>query len=94
VTGRSGRSVVLVNKWGLHARAAFSLAKTARGFESEIRVEKNGNFADGKDVGDLLTLCAARGETITITAEGPDCHRAVERIASLAESGFHEKDDT
>jgi len=84
------RDVVLVNQWGLHARSAFSLASTARLFKSDIRFEKNGDFADCKEVSELLTLCAACGDKITIRAEGPDSDKALEKLVKLVESGFGE----
>lgn len=82
--------VTLINQWGLHARAAFSLASAARRFTSDITVEKNGDSANGKEVGDLLTLCAAFGDTLIISAEGPDGPEALDELKSLVEARFGE----
>ncbi len=85
------KNVTVVNKWGLHAKAAFALAKEAMKFDAEITVEKNGNLADGKRIDELLMLCAGRGDTLSITTEGPDGETAMNTLADLAGSKFGEE---
>ncbi len=79
------------NKWGLHAKTAFMLAKTAMRFESDIIVQKNETRADGKHMDQLLTLCVSGGDTLDIIAEGPDEDEALGELKRLVESGFGEK---
>jgi len=84
-------NVILANKWGLHAKTAFMLAKTAMRFESDIIVRKNETRADGKHMDQLLALCVSSGDMIDIIAEGSDEDEAVGELKRLVESGFGEK---
>lgn len=84
-------NVILTNKWGLHAKCAFALAKEAMKFDSSITVEKEGQSADGKRVDDLLMLCAMCGDTIAISAKGPDEEKAIEKLAAFVGSKFGEE---
>lgn len=86
--GQYKKSVTLTNKWGLHAKTAFTLAKEAMKYEADITVEKKMKKADGKRMDDLLMLCAAFGDTLVITAVGEDGERAVSHLVSVIGSGF------
>ena len=79
------------NALGLHARAAARFVHLAARFESQIRVGRDSNAMDGKSIMGILLLAAARGTTITISADGPDEAAAVEALAQLVESGFGEE---
>lgn len=85
------KKATLVNKWGLHARTAFALASEAMRYESVITVEKKGVMADCKRIDELLLLTAACGDSVSITAEGPDEDKAAEALTAMIESGFGEK---
>ena len=84
------RSVTVVNPLGLHARAAAKFVHVATRFESQIRVGRDSKVMDGKSIMGILLLAAARGTTLTITADGPDETPAVAALAELVESGFGE----
>jgi phosphocarrier protein len=84
------RSVSVVNPLGLHARAAARFVHLATRFESQIRVGRNAKVMDGKSIMGILLLAAARGTTITISADGADEDAAVGALAQLVESGFGE----
>ena len=84
------RSVTVVNGLGLHARAAARFVHLATRFESQIRVGRNAKVMDGKSIMGILLLAAARGTTITISAEGTDESAAVDALVRLVESGFGE----
>jgi phosphocarrier protein len=84
------RSVAVVNELGLHARAAARFVHLASRFDSQIRVGRNGRMMDGKSILGILLLAAARGMTLTISAQGADENEAVEALAQLVESGFGE----
>lgn len=84
------RDVTLVNEWGLHARPAFTLAKVAMRFKSDIWMEKDGVLANVKLVTDILSLCAAKGDTIALKADGEDETEAAEEIAALVAERFGE----
>jgi phosphocarrier protein len=80
----------VVNPLGLHARAAAKFVHIATKFESHIRVGRDAKVMDGKSIMGILLLAAARGTTLTISAEGPDESRAVDALARLVETGFGE----
>ena len=82
------RAVVVINALGLHARAAARFVQLATRFGSRILVARDSNVMDGKSIMGILLLAAARGTTITISADGPDETAAVETLARLVESGF------
>ncbi len=85
------RSVTVVNQLGLHARAAARFVHLATRFESHVRVARDTKVMDGKSIMGILLLAAARGTTITITADGRDEADAVAALAKLVESGFGEE---
>ena len=58
------KTFMIQNKFGLHARPSASFVQTATRFRSEIKVEKDGQVADGKSILDLMTLAAAYGTFI------------------------------
>jgi phosphocarrier protein len=82
------RAVTVTNQLGLHARAAARFVHLATRFESQIRVGRDTKVMDGKSIMGILLLAAARGTTITISAEGPDESDAVDALCRLVESGF------
>jgi phosphocarrier protein len=90
----TSRSVTVVNALGMHARAAARFVHLATRFESQIRVGRNARVMDGKSIMGILLLAAARGTTISISAEGVDEQAAVDALAELVESGFGEASAT
>ncbi len=89
---KAKRSVIILNRLGLHARPASRFAKTASNFESDIWVEKDGISVDGKSILEVLTVSCPSGSQITIMAEGPDATEAVEVLAALVADRFGEID--
>jgi phosphocarrier protein HPr len=87
----TSRAVVVSNQLGLHARAAARFVHLATRFVSQIRVTRDSKVMDGKSIMGILLLAAARGTTITISAEGLDEADAVEALVRLVESGFGEE---
>jgi phosphocarrier protein len=86
----TSRSVTVVNPLGLHARAAARFVHMATRFQSQIRVGRHARVMDGKSILGILLLAAARGTTLTISAEGTDEDAAVAALVQLVESGFGE----
>ena len=84
------RSVIVTNALGLHARAAARFVHLAARFSSHIRVARDAKVMDGKSIMGILLLAAARGTTLTISAEGADEATAVKALTELVESGFGE----
>ena len=81
---------MVTNALGLHARAAARFVHLAARFESQIRVGRGAKVMDGKSIMGILLLAAARGTTITISADGADEDAAVQALVELVESGFGE----
>ena len=86
----TSRSVTVVNQLGMHARAAARFVHLATRFESRVRVSRQGQEMDGKSIMGILLLAAARGCTLTISADGRDELDAVIALAALVETGFGE----
>ena len=85
-------SVRVVNQLGMHARAAAKFVHVATRFDSRVRVARDAREIDGKSIMGILLLAAARGSTITISAEGADERDAVDALVALVASGFGEDD--
>jgi phosphocarrier protein HPr len=83
-------AVTVVNPLGMHARAAAKFVHLAARYDAHVKVERDQRQIDGKSIMGLLLLAAARGSTITISADGADEHDAVEALAALVRSGFGE----
>ena len=81
---------VIVNKLGLHARAAAKLVELASGFESAIRIGRDGREADAKSIMMVMMLAASKGASIEIVARGDDAAEAVEAIERLVACRFGE----
>ena len=77
------RTVTIVNKLGLHARAAAKFVTLASSFASDIRVARNGQEVNGKSIMGVMMLAASRGSAITLIADGEDEQDAVNRLAEL-----------
>ncbi len=84
------RSVVVVNELGMHARAAAKFVHLANCFTSKVGVSRHGREMDGKSIMGLLLLAAARGTTISISADGSDEQAAVDALVLLVAEGFGE----
>ena len=85
---RARKSVVIVNRAGLHLRTVAEFARVACGFPCSVCVRENGQEADGKSVLSLLCLGAYCGVTISIEAAGERCEEAVEKLSALVSDGF------
>jgi phosphocarrier protein len=83
--------VTVSNQLGLHARAAAKFVHLATRYSSHIRVGREGKVMDGKSIMGILLLAAARGTTLTISADGPDETDALDALCGLVASGFGEE---
>ncbi len=84
------RNFTIVNRLGLHARAAAQLVQTANQFSSEINLVKDDIEVNGKSIMGILLLAAPQGTEIAVVVEGDDEQQAMDVIAKLIEAGFGE----
>ena len=82
--------MVIVNSMGLHARPAAKLVQTVLQFQSDVQVNVNGQRVNANSIMGLLTLAAAQGTQMTVTAQGPDAEQAMNAVRELIASGFGE----
>jgi len=85
-------TVVIINKLGLHLRAAALLVQTAAAFESEVRLRNKDVEVDAKSIMAVLGLEAAKGVQLVVTAAGPDEKDALKAITGLVEMKFDEEE--
>lgn len=81
-------TVTVLNPEGLHARPADMLVRAAGQFQSNILIGKNAEMVDCKSILSLLTLGAAQGTVLQISADGPDAKEAIGCLKTIFESGF------
>jgi phosphocarrier protein HPr len=80
----------IVNRLGLHARAAAQLVQTANKFLSDVTIEREGTEVNGKSIMGLLMLAAPQGSRISVSVSGEDAEQAMEVIGILINDGFGE----
>ncbi len=86
------RVVTIVNKRGLHARAAAKFVTVAERFGASVDVIRDGQTVSARSIMGLMMLGAGTGSAITISADGWDAKEALDALSSLVETGFDERD--
>ena len=84
------REATIVNKLGLHARAATRLVNCASAFESEVWISKGEKRINGKSIMGVLTLAAGKGTALMIDTDGPDEEAAITSLIELIADRFGE----
>ena len=84
------RETRIVNRLGLHARAAAQLVRMANEYNSDISLIKSNQEANAKTIMEVLMLGAAQGEDLIVEARGDDEEDAVEAIVQLIDARFNE----
>ncbi len=84
------RSITIVNKLGLHARAAAKFVTVASAFSCDIEIEKAGQKVNGKSIMGVMMLAAELGSEVDIRAEGEDAEAALAALQALIDSRFGE----
>ena len=84
------RSVEVVNKRGLHARASAKFVKLAWDFDAEVTVSREGQEVDARSIMGLMMLGAGPGSVLDIAAEGSEAEAALTALCELVQSGFDE----
>jgi len=87
---RVTRELVIINKKGLHARATAKFVQCCEAFESVITITKDEETVGGDSIMAILTLGAAKGARLRVTATGRDAERALDALEALVASRFGE----
>jgi len=82
----------IVNKLGLHARAAAKLTEVAGAFASEIWLSRNGRRVNAKSIMGVMMLAAGKGSRVLIEADGDDADAALAALAKLIAARFGEEE--
>ncbi len=90
-SGLVHRDLTIVNKRGLHARAAARFVQTAERFEAEITVTRDSTTVGGTSIMGLMMLAAGPGAVIRVAAGGPDAEEALAALAALVDGMFGEE---
>ena len=84
-------SIEIINKLGLHARAATKLANLANRYSSDVHVSLGDKQIDGKSIMSLMLLSAAKGTVITLKVDGQDEIKAMTALKTLINNRFDEE---
>ena len=82
----------IINRLGLHARAASRLVQVASQFPCQVTVRRDEQVANAKSVMGVLLLCGAKGARVTVVADGENAQEAVLAIGQLISDKFGEQD--
>ena len=84
------KTIKIVNKLGLHARASAKLTQTAGKFASQVWIARNGRRVNAKSIMGVMMLAAGLGSSVELEAEGADEAAALEEIERLFADKFGE----
>lgn len=84
------KPVTIINKLGLHARAAAKFVALASKFHSEIQLRSSQRTVNGKSIMGVMMLAASKGTALEILADGEDAEQAVSQLETLIGNKFGE----
>ena len=84
--------VTIINKLGLHARAASKLVNCASSFASKVKLQRDDREINGKSIMGVLTLAAGMGTILMVCTDGPDEECAMKTIQQLFSDRFGEEE--
>lgn len=82
--------IEIINKLGLHARAAAKLVSTTSTFSSHVDIEKQGHRINGKSIMGVMMLAAGKGSKIILHIDGEDAENCVQALITLINNRFDE----
>ena len=85
-------NVTIINKLGLHARAAAKFVTLASSFDSDIQLSRDGRTVNGKSIMGVMMLAAAKGTQLTLHINGKDEVDALDQLNGLIENRFGENE--
>lgn len=84
------KTTTIINKLGLHARAAAKFVTQASLFESDINLQRNNQNVNGKSIMGVMMLAAAKGSEIELIIDGTDENQAMQSLLELIANRFGE----
>jgi phosphocarrier protein HPr len=85
-------TITIINKRGLHARAAAKFATLSAQFGCRTQARTNGSWVDAKSVMSLMLLAATQGTNLEVSTDGEDESAAMETIRALINNRFEEEE--
>ena len=84
------KRLTIINKLGLHSRAAAKFVTTANQFEADVRIARDERIIDGKSIMSVMMLAASKGTEIELRIQGEDEHLALNALETLINNRFDE----
>jgi len=84
------QNIEIINKLGMHARAAAQFVQIASGFNSHIEIEKDGRKVNGKSIMGVMMLAAGKGSEVILYADGEDEDESIQKLVELINNRFNE----
>lgn len=84
------QKILIINKLGLHARAAAKLVKVASRYASESKIIRGNRTVNGKSIMGVMMLAASKGTEIELVVEGEDEQEAMLALCELINDKFGE----
>jgi len=86
------KNIEIINKLGMHARAAAQFVHLASNFNSHIEIEKDKRRVNGKSIMGVMMLAASRGSEITLYVDGEDEEEGMRQLEELINNRFNEEE--
>ncbi len=84
------KDIEIINKLGMHARAAAQFVQLASSFSSHIEIEKDNQRVNGKSIMGVMMLAASKGSNVTLHANGDDENDSLIKLEELINNRFNE----
>jgi len=86
------KNIEIINKLGLHARAAAQFVQLASSFTSHIEIEKDKRRVNGKSIMGVMMLAAGKGSEVTLYTDGEDEEESMSKLEELINNRFNEEE--
>ena len=86
------KNLEIINKLGMHARAAAQFVQLASNFNSHIEIEKDNQRVNGKSIMGVMMLAASKGSIVTLCADGEDEEDSINKLEDLINNRFNENE--
>ncbi len=86
----TSKQLEIINKLGMHARAAAQFVQLASNFSSHIEIEKDNRRVNGKSIMGVMMLAASQGSNVTLYANGEDEEESLNKLETLINNRFNE----